>query len=78
MQFKLAKKYAPVMFAFYMSAMMAWLMCMVIVAVNAGVDGHYIAHVLKAYMLAMPSAFVLLQLVRPLVTKLVAATVSTQ
>jgi len=40
------------------------------------VDGHYFIRVIKAYVLAMPSAFVFLQLVRPLVVRLVNATVA--
>ncbi|WP_029147327.1 DUF2798 domain-containing protein [Methylophilus sp. 5] len=77
MQYKLARKYTPLVFAFYMSAVMALLMCMVIVAINTGLAGDYVSRVINAYMLAMPSAFVFLQLVRPLVMKLVNATVAT-
>jgi hypothetical protein len=76
MRYKLPRKYTPVVFAFYMSAVMALLMCMVIVAINTGVGGHYFIRVIKAYALAMPSAFVFLQLVRPLVVRLVNATVA--
>jgi len=76
MQYKLARQYTPVVFAFYMSAVMAWLMCMVIVAINTGLADGYVARVINAYMLAMPIAFIFLQLVRPLVMKLVNATVA--
>lgn len=76
MQYKLPKKFTPVVFAFYMSAMMALLMCMVIIAINTGVSGHYLARVFKAYTVAMPIAFLALQVVRLVVLKLVEATVS--
>lgn len=75
MKNKLPRKYAQIAFAFYMSAIMAMLMCIVIIAINTGVTGNYISRVLEAYKLAMPTAFMFLQLVRPLVMKLVEATV---
>lgn len=77
MRYKLPKRFTPVVFAFYMSAMMALLMCVVIVAINTGISGNYLYRVLKAYALAMPIAFLVLQVVRPVVSKLVEATVST-
>jgi len=76
MRYKLPKRLTPVVFAFYMSAMMALLMCVVIVAINTGISGNYLHRVLKAYALAMPIAFLVLQVVRPVVSKLVEATVS--
>lgn len=75
MKYKLPPKFTPVVFAFYMSAIMALLMCMVIVAINTGIDGYYFSRVFKAYALAMPIAFLVLQVVRPVVLKLVEATV---
>ncbi|MDP8567407.1 DUF2798 domain-containing protein [Methylophilus aquaticus] len=75
MQYKLPKKFTPVVFAFYMSAIMALLMCIVIVAINTGVSGNYFDRVLHAYALAMPIAFLVLQVVRPVVLKLVEVTV---
>lgn len=77
MRYKLPKRFTPIVFAFYMSAMMALLMCIVIVAINTGISGNYFHRVLKAYALAMPIAFLVLQVVRPVVLKLVEATVST-
>ncbi|MBF8694985.1 DUF2798 domain-containing protein [Pseudomonas sp. xss_4] len=65
----------PYVFAFYMSAIMALLMCFVITAANAGIDQDYISNVLKAYRLAMPVAFVCVLIVRPIVGRLVAMTV---
>ncbi|WEX78339.1 DUF2798 domain-containing protein [Sinorhizobium numidicum] len=69
---KLPPQAVPVVFAFFMSAIMAFLMCCVIVASNSGVDAGYPARVVSAYALAMPVAFVCVLLVRPLVLRLVA------
>ena len=54
---------------------MGLLMCSTIVAVSTGFSAGYPARVIKAYSLAMPIAFCCVLLLRPLVTKLVAATV---
>ena len=54
---KLPKHFSPVAFAFFMSSIMALLMCTVIVAVSGGVTGDFAWRVGKAYMLAMPVAF---------------------
>ncbi|AIR91723.1 DUF2798 domain-containing protein [Pseudomonas cremoricolorata] len=72
---KLRPKATPYVFAFYMSSIMALLMCFVITAANAGVDQAYLSNVLKAYQLAMPVAFFCVLGVRPLVVRLVALTV---
>ncbi|MFC6838958.1 DUF2798 domain-containing protein [Xanthomonas theicola] len=58
------------MFAFYMAAIMAVLMCLVITAANAGLGGDYLQRVLGAYRLAMPTALCCI-----LVVRLVASTV---
>lgn len=73
---KLHRRFAPVMFAFYMAGIMAFLMSCVIVGAHSGIDAGYLQRVLKAYALAMPVAFSCVMVVRPLVGKLVAATVS--
>ncbi|MDO9419839.1 MAG: DUF2798 domain-containing protein [Herminiimonas sp.] len=65
----------PFVFAFFMSSIMAMLMCLVIVAASTGMAGDYAMRVLRAYKLAMPVAFVCVLIVRPIVVKLVAATV---
>ncbi|MHA6161490.1 DUF2798 domain-containing protein [Pseudomonas sichuanensis] len=65
----------PYVFAFFMSAIMAMLMCFVITAATAGVGDDYLSKVLKAYQLAMPVAFICVLMVRPLVVRLVALTV---
>lgn len=72
---KLHKRYTPFVFAFFMSGIMAFLMCCTIVAANSGIDAGYPGRVLSAYALAMPVAFVCVVMVRPLVLKLVALTV---
>ncbi|GJB84967.1 hypothetical protein KAM380_094320 [Aeromonas caviae] len=72
---KLHPAATPYVFAFYMSSIMALLMCFVITAANAGVNLEYLGNVLKAYQLAMPVAFVCVLMVRPVVVRLVAITV---
>lgn len=72
---KLRPRTTPYVFAFYMSSIMAMLMCFVITAANAGVNDAYLDNVLKAYQLAMPVAFACVLVVRPLVMRLVALTV---
>ena len=51
---KLGVRATPYVFAFYMSSIMALLMCSTIVAVNYGLSAGYIAQVFKAYVVAMP------------------------
>ncbi|MBC3484438.1 DUF2798 domain-containing protein [Pseudomonas sp. SWRI50] len=72
---KLRPSATPYVFAFYMSSIMALLMCFVITAANAGVNPQYVSNVLKAYQLAMPVAFLCVLIVRPVVLRLVAITV---
>lgn len=72
---KLHKRYTPVVFAFYMAGIMAFLMCCTIVAANSGFNPGYIQRVFSAYALAMPVAFCCVMVVRPLVLKLVTMTV---
>ncbi len=74
-RFKLHKRFTPVVFAFYMSAIMAMLMCAVIVGVNTGLQDGYVVRVLGTYTLAMPVAFICVMVVRPVVIKLVTASV---
>lgn len=74
-RYKLHKRYTPWVFAFYMALIMAFLMCCVIVLANGGAASGYWWRVLKAYAVAMPAAFACVLLVRPLVMRLVAATV---
>ncbi len=72
---KLHKRYTPFVFAFYMAGIMAFLMSCTIVGANSGFGAGYLQHVLGAYALAMPVAFCCVVLVRPLVVRLVVATV---
>lgn len=72
---KLHRRFAPVVFAFYMSGIMAFLMCCAIVGASTGLGSDYLLRVIRAYALAMPVAFVCVMVVRPLVGRLVAATV---
>lgn len=69
---KLPARYTPVVFAFFMSAIMALLMCLVITAASIGLHDDYFVKVMHAYALAMPVAFICVLAVRPIVIKLVA------
>ncbi|MBB3142663.1 DUF2798 domain-containing protein [Halomonas organivorans] len=64
-------RFAPLVFAFYMSALMTLLMSLVITAVNGGLGPDYLAAVGRAYVRAMPVAFLGVLTVRPLVLRLV-------
>ena len=75
MNIQIPKRFTNYVFAFFMAGIMAFLMCMVIVATNIGFHDHYVAHVIHAYLLAMPVAFVCVLFVRPIVVKLVALVV---
>lgn len=72
---KLPASATPIVFAFYMSAIMAFLMCTVIVGVNTGWAVGLLSRILQSYILAMPVAFVCVLAVRPLVMALVRHTV---
>lgn len=73
---KLPARMTPFVFAFFMSAIMAILMCLIITAVNQGLGEGYFSAAMQAYQVAMPSAFICVLLVRPLVMKLVSYTVA--
>lgn len=72
---KLPARFTSVMFAFYMSGIMAMLICLVVTAANNGIHADYFARVIAAYKLAMPVAFVAVMIVRPIVIRLVNLTV---
>ncbi len=74
---KLPAKYLPVAFSFYMAAIMAFLMCLLITASNNGFTDDYLTLVWQAYQIAMPCAFLCVLTVRPVVLKLVKITVKT-
>lgn len=69
------KRFTPYVFALYMATIMAFLMCLVITLAEFGIDAHYMENVMNAYRVAMPSAFVCVLVVRPIVAHLVALTV---
>lgn len=71
----LPRRLAPVVFAFYMASIMAFLMTLVITLINEGMGPGFMGRVLHAYVLAMPVAFVCVLIVRPLVVRLVALTI---
>jgi len=75
---KVPKRFTPYVFAFFMAGIMAFLMSMVIVAANSGIQTGYVLHVLHAYALAMPVAFCCVLIVRPIVMHLVARVVDAQ
>jgi Protein of unknown function (DUF2798) len=72
---KLAKKHTPIMFALFMSFLMSVFMSGFITMVNTGVSGDFIGRWAHAWLLAMPCAFVVAYFARPVVLKLVSATV---
>ena len=72
---KIPQRYTAYVFAFFMSAIMALLMCTIIVGANSGVGVGYLQRIIHAYSLAMPSAFVCILMVRPLVVKLMSLVV---
>lgn len=72
---KLHRRFAPVVFAFYMACTMAFMMCCAIIGIHTGFSDGYLQRVLQAYAFAMPVAFCCVMLVRPLIGRLVAATV---
>lgn len=73
---KLPKKYAGVLFSLYASAVMVLIVSGVLVALNTGIDAGYPLRLLKAYLITWPVAFASLLLVRPLVVKWVATSVT--
>ena len=73
---KLPKKYAGVLFSLYASAVMVLIVSSVLVALNTGIDAGYPLRLLKAYLITWPVAFASLLLVRPLVVKWVAASIT--
>lgn len=68
---KLPRRFTPLVFAFFMATIMAFLMCCTIVAFQTGFDAGYPVRVLHAYVLAMPVAFCCVMVVRPFVLKIV-------
>ena len=69
------KRATPYVFALYMATSMAFLMCLVITLAEFGMNEHYMRNVMNAYQVAMPSGFLCVLIVRPVVARLVAWTV---
>ncbi|MDO4777351.1 MAG: DUF2798 domain-containing protein [Cardiobacteriaceae bacterium] len=67
---KIPAKFAPIVFTFYATMMMAFIMSAVLVALNNGVNSEWLPRTLRSYALAWPIAFVSLLTVRPLVMRL--------
>lgn len=74
LRIRLPKQATPYVFALYMATIMAFLMCLVITLAEFGAGEHYMENVMNAYRVAMPSAFVCVLVVRPIVARLVAWT----
>lgn len=74
---KLPGRFSALAFAFYMATIIAFMMCLLLTAINTGVDGQFFARVLKAYAIAMPVAFLCVVFVRPVAMFLVSKTVQT-
>ncbi len=75
---KLPYKFSSLAFAFYMATIIAFMMCLLLTAINTGIDARFIQRVLGTYVIAMPVAFACVILVRPLVLYLVSKTVATK
>lgn len=72
---RIPKAMTAYVFALYMATIMAFLMCLVITLAEFGFDENYMRNVMSAYRVAMPSAFICVLIVRPIVARLVAWTV---
>jgi Protein of unknown function (DUF2798) len=71
-RYKLHHRTAPIVFAFFMAAIMAFLMSATIASVNGGITADLPRRTLEAYTVAMPVAFMCVMLVRPVVVRIVA------
>ncbi len=72
---KLPKKATPVVFSFYMAAIVAAVMSLALTAVNSGIGDGYVGRAFSAYSIGFPVAFISVLIVRPIVIKLVSITV---
>lgn len=71
---KIPKRFMPLVFAFYMSSIVALLVSFALVAVSSGFAEGYILHVLNVYKFAMPVAFAAALSLRTTIMRLTAAT----
>ncbi|MGD8174834.1 DUF2798 domain-containing protein [Marinimicrobium sp. ARAG 43.8] len=72
---KLPVRMTPWVFSLYMATIMAFLMTLLITALNNGFSSEYPVQVWHAYRVAMPCAFGCILVVRPVVMRLVSWTV---
>jgi hypothetical protein len=69
---KINPKHTNLLFAFFMSILMAFLMSGVLTAIHLGITPHFIAQWLHSFVLAWPIAFPSIILIAPAVRKIVA------
>jgi hypothetical protein len=69
---KIDAKHSNLLFAFFMSVLMAFLMSGVLTAIHLGITPHFIAQWLHSFVLAWPIAFPSILLLAPIVRKIVA------
>lgn len=72
---KIPTRFTPIVFSFYMAALMDFFMCCTIVAFQRGLGDAYWGIVLKAYLFGVPIAFCSLMVVRPAAAWLISKTV---
>jgi Protein of unknown function (DUF2798) len=68
---KINPKYADLLFAFFMSVLMALLMSGVLTAIHLGYTQNFVAQWLHSFLLAWPIAFPSILLLAPIVRKIV-------
>lgn len=69
---KLPAKFTPLVLGFWMSLLMAALMCLIVTVINTGIDGDLLRRWLQAFVLVWPIAFAVLLVMRPLAVRLTA------
>jgi hypothetical protein len=68
---KFNPKHSHLLFAFFMSLLMAFLMSGVLTAIHLGFTPHFVAQWLHSFILAWPIAFPSILLIAPIVRKIV-------
>ncbi|MCS4533379.1 DUF2798 domain-containing protein [Neisseria montereyensis] len=71
---KIPKKYTHIIFSFYTSAIMVFIVSSILTILNNGLS-NFLSHLFQAYIVAWPIAFLSLLAIKPLVSKLVNLTV---
>ena len=72
MRKKLPARFTPLVLGFWMSLLMAALMCLIVTAINTGIDAELAAPWFKAFVLVWPIAFAVLLVLRPVAMRLTA------